>query len=63
MATAKSLASMSAAERLEFYRSAVKTVKAPAPSTSYAEHFGVMAAGLANFGTHFKAAYKFHRVQ
>ena len=64
MANEKSLASMSAAERLAFYRSAVKTIKAaPTPSVSVAEYTAVAAAGVRNFGTNFVAAYKFHRVQ
>ena len=62
-ATTKSLNAMSAAERLAFYRSAVAVSKPAEPSVSLAERAAIVAAATTNFGTNFKAAYRFHRVQ
>lgn len=62
--SSKSLATMSAAERLQFYREAAKQAKpAAAAKTTLAERVGVAAASLGNFGTDVKATYQFHRYQ
>jgi len=59
----KSLANMSAAERLAYYRAATQSVKAKEPDTTWAERVGKFGADFSNFGTNTAAAYKFHRVQ
>ena len=62
--TNKSLAQMTATERLAFYRQAAAQAKPAAEAkTTLAERVGVAAASLGNFGTDVSAAYKFHRYQ
>ena len=62
--SSKSLAQMSATERLAFYRQAAAQAKpAVEAKTSFAERVGVFGASLGNFGTDVSAAYKFHRYQ
>ena len=62
--TSKSLATMSATERLQFYREAAKQARpAKEASTTLAERVAIIGARTANFGTDVKAAYAFHRYQ
>lgn len=63
MAT-KSLASMSAAERLAFYRAANKAGKPAAQSDfSVVEAAAKLSADLSVVPTNFMAAFKYHRKQ
>jgi len=62
--TSKSLATMTAAERLQFYREAAKQAKPAAQAkTSFAETIGKLGADFGNFSTDVKATYQFHRYQ
>ena len=64
--SSKSLATMTAAERLQFYREAAKQAKAPSAQqaeTTLAEVVGKLGASFANFGTDVRATYNFHRYQ
>ncbi|WP_143541574.1 hypothetical protein [Rhodoferax fermentans] len=64
MATSpKTLANMTAAERLAFYREATKNQAVKQSDTSFAETVGKFGADSRNFFTNAQAAYKFHRIQ
>lgn len=58
------LSTMSAAQRLAFYREANKQAKPAAQAdTSLAETAAKIAAGVPKFGENFMAAYRYHRNQ
>jgi len=62
--SSKSLATMSASERLQFYREAAKQAKpAKQVDSTFAERIGKLGADIGNFGTDVKATYQFHRYQ
>lgn len=61
--SSKSLAQMTATERLAFYRQAAKAAKPAEAKVTLAERVGVIGASLGNFTTDVSAAYKFHRYQ
>lgn len=61
--SSKSLATMSAAERLQFYREAAKQAKPAATKITLAERVGVIGAEAMNFTTNVAATYNYHRYQ
>ena len=62
--SSKSLATMSASERLQFYREAAKKARPVKQADStFAERVGKLGAAVGNFGTDVKATYAFHRYQ
>ena len=62
--SSKSLAQMTATERLAFYRQAAAQAKpAKQAESTFAESVGKLGASFANFGTDVRATYNFHRYQ